>query len=390
LQAIFGRVKSPVENSMPEIADPPDRIPSPPLAPQLARYHAEAVEAGAAWDALAAGFSDFCMEQSFAFAGARWKRLRAAGLILREEGAAEPAAVALALIATLPVLATGLAYVKFGPLWRRAGKPVDPAILRATLAALKEEFCARRGLVLRILPPADPGDEEIWKTELRAAGFSFHAEAPDPERYLVDLSLGEEEQLASLGAQWRANLKKASGELAVEERDLETGLPAFVALYENMRARKKFQDRHGIEDLPAIAREAGSLLGMRLFLASHRGEPVVGSILIGPSERVFVPFSATDDRALALRAGYALRWAVINRLRGTNARWLDLGGTEGDSGLRHYKLGNVGKRGKVVRIPGEYDFAPNARAAAAARAIELGRDLVRAPALKRLAALLPI
>jgi hypothetical protein len=328
------------------------------------------------------------MEQSFAFAGSRWSKLRAVGLILREEGAAEPVAMALGLIATLPVLGIGLAYVKFGPLWRSKNKPADPDVLVAALDALKQEFGVRRRLVVRVLPPADPGHD--WRDALKRANFSFHAALSDRERYLVNLTLSEDEQLTSLGAQWRANLKKASRELVIEEPDLASGIPAFVALYKNMLARKRFDDHHGIEDLPAIARQAGKTLGMRLFLARHHGAPVVGSVIIGSGDRVFVPFSATGDKALSLRAGYALRWAIINRLRGTNARWLDLGGAEGDAGLRHFKLGNTGKQGRVVDIPGEYDFTPNAVASAAARAIELGRDLVRTPTLKKIAAFLPI
>ncbi|SRR5579885_726247 len=378
---------------MPELANKvanfSDRVDAPPLAPSLGRFHCEIVEqVGAAWDALAAGFTDFCIEQSFAFAGSRWSKLRAVGLILREDGAAEPVAMALALIAALPVLGIGLAYVKFGPLWRRKDKPADRDVLFAILDALKQEFGIRRRLVVRVLPPADPDHD--WNEALKRANFSLHKALSDRERYLVDLTLSEQEQLASLGAQWRANLKKASSELVIEEPDLQSGIPAFVELYKNMLARKQFRDHHGIEDLPAIAEQAGETLGLRLFLARHQGEPVVGSIIIGSGERVFVPFSATSDKALSLRAGYALRWAIINRLRGSNARWLDLGGAEGDSGLRHFKLGNVGKRGRVVDIPGEYDFAPNALAAAAARAIELGRGLMRTSTLKKLVVLLPI
>jgi lipid II:glycine glycyltransferase (peptidoglycan interpeptide bridge formation enzyme) len=288
------------------------------------------------------------------------------------------------------MVGAGIAYVKFGPLWRRAGAETDPEILFAALEALKREFGTKRRLVVRILPPADPDYANEWMAALKAANFSLHAPLKDRERYLVNLAISEEQQLASLGAQWRANLKKASSELVIHEPGLKTGIPIFVSLYQNMLARKKFDDKHGIDDLPAIARSAGDKLGMRLFLATHNDEPVVGSIIIGPGERVFVPFSATSDKALGLRAGYALRWAIINRLRGTSARWLDLGGAEGDSGLRHFKLGNAGKAGRVTDIPGEYDFAPNALAASAARALELGRDLVRAPALKKIVAYLPI
>lgn len=374
---------------MPKITSLEPDIDAPPLTPAAGRFqHIIVEQPGAAWDNLAAGFEDMCMEQSFAFAGSRWSKLRSVGLMLLEDG--EPVAMALVLLATLPVLGIGIAYVKFGPLWRKAGAPADPEILFAALEALKQEFGAKRRLVVRIMPPADPGCEQEWKDTLIRANFSFHAALSDRERYLVDLTLNEEEQLASLGAQWRANLKKVSGELDIEEPELKTGIPVFMELYRNMLARKKFDDHHGLEDLPAIAAQAGGALGMRLFLASHQGKPVVGSVVIGSGDRVFVPFSATSDEALSLRAGYALRWAIINRLRGTKARWLDLGGAEGDQGLRHYKLGNVGKRGRVIDIPGEYDFAPSALAAGAARAIELGRDLIRTPALKKLVAFLPI
>lgn len=368
--------------------NPADISGAPSRAPALDRFHAEIVERpDAAWDDLSAGFSDMCLEQSVAFAASRWSRLRSAGLILYEDGKREPAAMALAVVATLPVLGLGLAYVKFGPLWRKKDVPANPEILVAALEALKQEFGAKRKLLVRIMPPADPDHERIWKDALARANYSLHAAPADRQRYLVNLTLSEDEQIVSLGSQWRANLRRASSELEIGERDLNGDLPVFLALYRDMLARKQFDDRHGIEDLPAIAKTAGKALGMRLFIASHEGRPVVGSIVVGAGERVFVPFSATGDRALALRAGYGLRWAIVNRLRGTEARWLDLGGAEGDAGLRHYKLGNVGKRGRVVDIPGEFDYAPNALAAGAAKAIMLGRDLARSPAMKRLLSL---
>ena len=68
-----------------------------------------------------------------------------------------------------------------------------------------------------------------------------------------------------------------------------------------------------------------------------------------------MPFSASTAEALPLRAGYLLRWEIINRLRNTQARWLDLGGDEGDDGLRHFKTGNVGTLGRIADIPGEFD-----------------------------------
>ena len=378
---------------MPKLAERPLEIgDAPSLAPDLRGYRCELVEQpGPAWDQQASFFADMCLEQTAAFAGTRFGAARSLGFIMRRAEGSDPVAMALAVVAKLPVVGLGLAYIKFGPLWRRNAVPADPTVLSLALEFLKQELAIKRGLLLRILPPADPEYAEQWRDALAKAGFAFSAALPEPERYLVNLTLAEEEQLASLGSKWRANLNKVTpGQLDIQEVDLKTGLPVFLSLYQKMVARKHFDDRHGIEDLQRIADVAGEALGIRLFIASHGGEPVVGSIIIGSGERLAVPFSATDDKALELRAGYAVRWEIVKRLRGTRARWLDLGGAEGDQGLRHYKLGNVGKRGVVVSIPGEFDFSPNGLASSAAKAIMLGREFTKLGAMKRLIALLPL
>jgi hypothetical protein len=339
-------------------------------------YRVEAVDTiGPAWDAVVASFADGCLEQTAAYMGARWDVSRLAGLVLRD-GGNEPVAAALAIIAMLPVLQLGLAYVKFGPLWRRKGETAKPAVLLAALAAVKQVFALGRGLVVRVTPPPDPDFATAWQDGLAAAGYTLHAPMADVDRYLVDLSLSESEQMKSLGASWRANLNKAARSgLTIREAELRDGLPAFMTLYRAMLARKQFADQHGVEALPPFAAAASPALRARLFFACERDEPVAGSLVAGAGERVFVPFSASHDRALELRAGYALRWSIIERLRGGEARWLDLGGTEGDAGLRSFKLGNVGKRGRVVPLLGEFDYAGSSLSSAVAAAMTLTRKL---------------
>src|SRR6185295_4772445 len=105
----------------------------------LERYSCEVVDdPGAEWDRLAAGFSDMCLEQTAAFAGSRFGGAHPAGLLLREAASAEPVAMALAVVAMLPVIGLGLAYVKFGPLWRRRGAPARPELLARMLESLKQ------------------------------------------------------------------------------------------------------------------------------------------------------------------------------------------------------------------------------------------------------------
>src|SRR5262245_1746846 len=112
----------------------------------LDRYRLDVCDTvGPAWDAVVAGFADACLEQTAAYMGARWGASRLVGLVLREAAAGEAVAAALAIIAILPMLRLGLAYVKFGPLWRRRGHAADPGVLTAALAAVRRVFAAERG-----------------------------------------------------------------------------------------------------------------------------------------------------------------------------------------------------------------------------------------------------
>jgi hypothetical protein len=348
---------------------------------QPARYRYEVWRnIGQSWDSLVATFTDACLEQMAAYAAPRWGGSRLCGLLLRDLGTNEPVALALAMLATIPLIKSGMAYVKFGPLWRRRGDSENSEVLATALGAIKEVFAVQRGLAVRVMPPPDPAQAEEWQHRLTEAQFRLGAELPDPERYLVDLRLTEAEQMASLGANWRSNLKRAlASKIEIREVDPQAGLPEFMTLYRGMAARKHFQDRHHVELLPAFAASAHATpeLGMRLFLAYHEGRLVAGSIIVGHGERVFAAFSASDEQGLSARAGYALRWWIINRLRGTNAHWLDLGGDEGNAGLRSFKTGNIGKRGRIVRIPGEYEYSQSTLSSIVSSAMSSARSLMQ-------------
>jgi hypothetical protein len=335
------------------------------------------VDIGAGWDALVANFSDVCLEQTASYMESRWGGSRLCGLALRGVMSGEVEAAALVVVAAVPVLKAGLAYVKFGPMWRRRDEPVRPSVLTAALSAIRREFSELRGLVTRVMPPADPEHAPVWTRSLSEAGFHKRTEVQYPERYLVDLSLPENEQLKSLAAKWRANLRKVSPTVTVREADPRTELPAFLALYESMRDRKQFADHHRIENLTAFINKTSAALHPRLFLACAEGRPVAASMVVEAGDYAFVPYSATNSEALPLRAGYALRWEIMSRLRGSPARWLDLGGDEGDSGLRHFKAGNVGARGRIVTIPGEYECPGRPLSIAAAAALQWMHQLSR-------------
>jgi hypothetical protein len=346
------------------------------------RFRSEVIdELGADWDSRVGAFADACLEQMAAYMVPRWGSSRLRGLRLRDAQTNEIVSQTLVVLATIPVIKLGLAYVKFGPLWRRKQAAIEPGNLAAALEAVKQAFAVERGLVVRIMPPPDPDRAIDWQRVLAHAGFATNGPPPNPERYLVDLRLSEPDQLASLAPNWRKNLKKANrAGFDIREADPLQSLPELLALFRNMWTRKQFADRHNVQLLPALV-GASSLtpeLGVRMFLARHDGQPASALLLIGAGDRAFAVVSASNERGRLLRAGYALHWWVINALRATDVRWLDLGGTEGNTGLESFKRGLVGTRGRIVPIAGEFDFAPNALSSIVSSAMTSARNLMQA------------
>jgi len=338
---------------------------------------------GGAWDEMTAQFADAAYEQSVAYTASRWGQRRLVGVTLRDPRGRAVAA-ALAVTAELPLVRAGFAHVKFGPLWRPRGAAPSAEVLAQALVALRRELGERRGLLVRVMPPADPELGFVWQEALREAGFVTSAILPRAERYLVDLTLRDDEQLASFDKAWRAQLKKAATDLVFEELVGETALVQVRRLFHSMLQRKRFDDRHGLEALPALLAHPVVAHRMRAFVAWHAGEAVAISTIGGAGDTLHALFGASSDRALPLRAGYALRWWVLQRLRGCGARWLDLGGDEGDDGLRHYKKGCVGKRGRIVSLPGEFEWCDRQLSRLAAHAVGRARDAVSSGGVARL------
>jgi hypothetical protein len=87
-------------------------------------------------------------------------------------------------------------------------------------------------------------------------------------------------------------------------------------------------------------------------------------------DTAFYVFGATDDAALALNAGYALQWWIVEWLSTLPVRWYDLGGEALDAGLRQFKKGLVGKARRRRRGEREFDSLDGRR-----RAPRRGLDL---------------
>jgi hypothetical protein len=337
-----------------------------------------------AWDGQLDRFADSSFEQSALYAAGRWGEERVEAVEVRQAGRLIGGAV---LVRVAPKgVPLDVRFMKFGPLWRLKGAmTADARSYRSVLYALVAEYGKRGGAALLILQRPSPLTATVERDVMAELDFRPGRTMDDPNRYLVDATLPETEQLTSLDQKWRYNLKhaKAAG-LDVREEGTQ-GFADFTALHAAMIARKgDGASTDKVELLPALDEVLAAPARPRLMMARKDGVPVAGAIFGLHGDTAYYLFGASSDAALPLKAGYAVQWAILGAIRDAGVRdagvhdagvrWYDLGGEAGEEGLRQFKKGLAGKRGAIVELPSEFHWAGTLRAKLALNGLDLARQ----------------
>lgn len=303
-----------------------------------------------AWDALAAEFDGVVQEQLYLYAETRWPSTEAEALVFRCGD--EVVGGTLILIQRLPLRLASIAVCKWGPVLKDNGRPDAELIYGGMIDALVRDYAVRRGMMLSVLPRAFPGPINWQFEHLLARGFRPGSGLLFPNRYIVRLGLDEEAQRKSFGQKWRYHLGKAEKAGLSFERGEPDQIREFDALYAAMSDRKNFPDHSAYETIdPLLAAECANLRP-ELFFVRHEGDIVAGAVIFKAGDTAVYLFGATNDRALPLRAGYFMHARIIRWLtENTDAKWYDLGGTDGFQGLHQFKKGMVGSAGVISQVP---------------------------------------
>lgn len=334
------------------------------------------------WDELASQFDDAVHEQSHCYNAARWGEKNVENISMFANGQAIGGASVILLKA--PIIKTGIAIVKWGPLWRKRGAAPDPKVAGQILSQLQAEYAARRGFHLTIMPPADPHHCKTVADHLNRLGFVAGTTLPAPERYLIDVTLSEPELRKTLSQKWRYNLKKSErNEFDIKICDNSEGFDEFIGLYESMLGRKQFNDTSAINTLKELMESKTEAFRPRIFLLSFEGKLAAGVVIDLSGNRAVYLYGATNDRALSLNAGYAIHWYVASFLRErSGVLSYDLGGNDRDKGLHQFKKGFVGRNGHLVDQPPSYHYGATVKSRTVGKTVFLLRDLKRAVSRK--------
>ena len=302
------------------------------------------------WDRFAIGCDGAVQEQLAAFASSRWPSVQLEPWIFSRGG--DTIGGALVMVQPLPARLGQLAVCKWGPLIRNE-LPEDAELCHAQMVeALVEIYARRRGLMLSVVPRAEPAGRNGALCNLHNMGFRAGAELSFPDRYLVNVRQSDEAALASLEQKWRYNLRKSFNQGLEFEAGGTAQLAEFDALYQAMSDRKRFADHSAYATLDRFIEACVPEARPRLFFVRRNAKLVAGAVIFTSGRTAVYLYGATNEAALPLRAGYFMHWHIIRWLReNTRTHWYDLGGTDGFNGLHQFKKGLVGSAGFVSPVP---------------------------------------
>lgn len=322
-------------------------------------YRSETDLASAAeWYELLDQFEDVNAYQTCAYEEARGGQA-ASRLILKQAG--DVVAMAQAWIARLPLVNLGVAYVRWGPLWQRRGRPANPEIFRQALRALRVEYVSRRGMALRLLPVVFQDASAPFDSILAEEGFT-PVERDRPDRTLMlDVNRPVEEIRADLRPHWRRKLRLAekAGLEIIEGAD-EESFRQFVTIYDEMVSRKKFVKPNDIEHFVQMQGRLPERFKLGISLCKSGDTLCAGLISSVLGKTAIYLFGATSDMGLKVGGAYLLHWRLIEGLRERGVDTYDLNGInpEQNPGTYRFKSDLCGSHGRDTYFLGRFEAHP--------------------------------
>ena len=308
------------------------------------------------WYQILQEFDDANIYQTWSYAAVTCGRRNMSHLILRKHG--DVATVAQVRIAKLPLIKAGIAYVRWGPLWRRRSTQADVDTFRQAVRALHNEFVCKRGLVLRLLPVLFDDDSPCFSAILAEEGFSPARKETRERTILMDLSPPLEDLRESMRPHWRRNLKVAEQNgLEVVEGSEDELFKMFINIYKGMVSRKKFVEPNDINQFRLMQAQLPERFKMQILLCRSGADICSGLVCSSIGQKGIYLFGATSDVGMTSRGSYLLHWKFIEKLKQKRFAVYDLHGINPirNPGTYRFKKDLSGTNGKDVYFLGRFD-----------------------------------
>jgi hypothetical protein len=297
------------------------------------------------WSGMLDLFDDANIYQTSSYGQVRWGKKNLSHLVLKRGG--EVCGMAQVRIVRPTIFNFGMAYLRWGPLCERRGKPLDSGVAARMAGALEEEYVRKRKLFLRILPNTFLGSPRATVVQSAFCRFEVEPAAPDNiyRTFLLDLAPGLDELRRKLDAKWRNHLSRAEkNNLKVIAGSGSDEYRAFCQIYNEMRRRKTFETTVDVEEFGRIQADLAEPHRMRILICEDKGAPVAGLVTSAMGDSAIYLLGATSEDGMKSQGAYLLQWTMIQWLKEQGIRWYDLGGIDpiGNPGVYSFKKGFSG------------------------------------------------
>jgi lipid II:glycine glycyltransferase (peptidoglycan interpeptide bridge formation enzyme) len=313
------------------------------------------------WYELIGAFGDANLYQTWSYDMVRHKRRSVVHMVVRRNDTV--VAAAQARVVRVPGMRIGIAYVRWGPMWRRIGVAEDAEVFRRAVRALRDEFSRRRGLVLRLYPLAYRNRDETLERILQEEGYRFYPAIKRDRTLVLDLRPALGELRTGLDQKWRNMLNQAERNGLELISGEEEGLFDEIArMHGEMAARKGLDVSNDIGHLKKVQRDLPQGLKLRVVLCRLAGELCAGAIFAAIGTTAVYVRGATSDAGLRSRGSYLVQWAFVRWLKEQGFLHYDLNGIspEANPGTYHFKRGLAGRCGRDVEFLGRCQVADSA------------------------------
>lgn len=306
-----------------------------------------------AWSQALDSFEDATIYQTWAYGSVRWGGGSLSHIVVKNNNIV--VGIAQVTVKKIPLMGAGIAYVPWGPLWRRTGEQHTPKSFQYVVRALKEFYVREKGYSLRIVPSIIDDVDNSFRSNLEKEGYARTVDGHST--LLLDLSEAVDVLRRRLDQKWRNMLNRAErNDLTVIEGDDNALYRVFLSLQREMLQRKNYIPGVDYEEFGRIQDSLPSSEKMRIMICSCNGKPIAAVVVSALGDRGIYLLGATGNEGLNLKGSYLLQWRVVQWLKECGFRWYDLGGIDptANPGVYHFKAGLGGAEARMI---GRFEYS---------------------------------
>ena len=324
------------------------------------------------WAKCLLGFEDANIYQTWSYSAVRWGKENICHALLKKNNITVSAAQVVVI--KTPIFRSGIAYIRWAPLWQRCGHDKDKNVLQQMLGLLFQEFAASRGLLLRIQLP-DINNErfnicEIFKME----GFKWIC--PTEQTLLIDLNPSLDMIQGKMNRSWKRALKKCLkiSPVVIQGHSDEL-FQIFLMLHDELVQRKGHDPGLVVNEYREMQKDLQDALKMQIIICEFDGEPVaaiIGSLI---NQKGIGLLGATARKGLNNGAYHFLVLKMIEWMKNNGASSFDFGGYDPKlhPGTARFKEGLTRE---IISYGGRFEAYCNLYSHAIVSSVELYRDLM--------------